>query len=205
MKALLVALAALLVGCGGPSLGTPAPEAEGGVRGPLALQVLLVDYADTPCPYTLEEGWQVVGALNALVVRLSTGAAWVVGDVQRLPLPLPAAAYAGDYGHEGRDASLSGPLQVACRSAAPPCRLTVFLVPAYPAIFWGAGRPGGTEGYAWLSAVTAPLALPLPHEAGHALGLPHTATGIMSGTDSASQCDWGGALTPEARASLGWI
>jgi len=214
-RALLVLAALLLGACGGPegvrggAAVDGAPVAftlpESGLRGGLPVLLCLVDYADAACPYTEAQGAMLLQALDRFVVRESTGRCWVTGRVQRVQLPGNAAAYGGAYEHDAGD--LGRPLMLDSRAATAgaPERYKLYLVPATSRVYFGAGRSDHGEGYAWLGALEEdPLRLPLVHEAGHALGLPHGG-GVMSATDPAAQADWAQGFDAAALASLGWL
>lgn len=207
MGRLLLAITLLLAGCGSLSLEVapaPAPTTEYPLRGPLPVLVALVSYADTPCPFDEPQALALSQALDAFITRNSNGRCWVVPRVAPVALPGAGADYAGDYAHERSD----GPLQVATRAAtaADPEPYTVYLCPLEPALWVGVGRADHRQGWAWLSPLwwSGDLRdLPLAHEFGHALGLPHRPGGVMDPAYGGA-ADWGGWYDDAALEALGW-
>lgn len=187
-------LSAPIPGIGVVQIQSDAP----GLRGPLPTLIALVDYADAACPYTESQASDLGRMLDAFIVRNSTGACWVPYRVARITLPGNAADYDEPITHD--DATLAHPVQQACLAATEPSPYTLWLLPSVPRSYIGGRRQG--RGVAWVAALEAdPLRLPVPHEFGHALGLPH-GPGVMSADNPVEQSNWNGLLD---RGALGWL
>lgn len=208
MLRLLALLCLLLAGCGSlgdvqgsatlsggqvtGSLTVPVGPANvsinpTGIRGELAVLVCLVDYADQPCPLSTEDAQEVISRLDAFVARNTSGLAAVRGRVARVTLG-PTSDYTAEaYPEGGTDSRLQREARAA---TVGPERLRLYLLPATPVLATGGGFRDGSGGEAFISVWTHWQNLPIPHELGHMLGLPHGA-GVMK-QGSPWDNDWNG-------------
>lgn len=210
MRALLLALCLLLCGCGAladlqgtatlsngtltGSVTTPYGNitfSPTGIRGELRFLVTIVDFSDQQCPLSEADAEDVVKRIDAFVARNTTGLAVVKGRVARVTLGETALYTAETF----PEAATSTRLQRDARLASPgPEPFKLFLTPATPIIATGGGFVDGSGGEAFVSVWTAWQNLPIPHELGHMLGLPHGDRGVMRGDDAAIQADWNAIL-----------
>lgn len=217
-------LVLLLAGCGGGDARVSAPSPGAPVlSGALPYSIVRVSYADQPSPVTDDQLLVLRSLLNTFLTCQSTGRAYPLVEEERITLDLSAAAYRSTCPDgtctqvivdQGQDLF---PIQTECLAKAPyRGRARLFLLPAGgPVIYVGYGSVSKTfEGqldrsFGWVSALDfAPedlFSLPIPHEVGHMLGLPHGDPGVMSGADQAAQRDWEGLYAPHLRRLIGWI
>lgn len=208
MRILLVALCLLLAGCGtlndlqgsatlsnGTVTGsvtatTPFGNitfSPSGVRGDLSFLVTIVDYTDQTNPVSDADAAELLQRVDAFL-RRNVGVG-IVGRVNRVMLGSTA-----DYIHDAYpEGVVASKLQDAAKAASVgPERFKLFLLPPSPALATGGGFVDGSGGEAFISAWTAWQNLPIPHELGHMLGLPH-GPGVMR-QGSPFDNDWNGQL-----------
>lgn len=190
------------------------PVVDHPLRGELRFRVVRCSYADQPNPFTVDQMAVLAQYLDALIVRNSSGLCWARAELVDVQLPGTGPGYAESYQSPLVDLNPAAltPVQVDCLELVPDDGRTyrLFLLPdTGPAVYVGYGHGDHRPGYAWVSALPfAPgdlFSLPIPHEAGHTLGLIHAPSGIMLGDDQGAQRDWEGFFEPAQRRQLGWL